>query len=253
MQWSCTRSTTLSTSQNQIVMLGPRLAAGQASRSSETRVTFGVVPLPLRVDPFGDLHAVKDRGTAFGNRGILHDDQRQIVRPWAHQNWICCALEFRGLRHDVLAVPPNTYTGLFFRDEATALATGARPCFFCRRADAVAYIAALEAATGERLNAPSVDRRLHSERIDRESSKRGGNLASRRRLWPVDEELPVGAMVVDENDRVLVVTPRGLRGWAFGELGESQSLSGLRLLTPPTNVAALRAGYLPTTLPLIAG
>jgi hypothetical protein len=31
---------------------------------------------------------------------------------------------------------PNLYTELFFLDEATALASGHRPCFECRREDA---------------------------------------------------------------------------------------------------------------------
>lgn len=37
---------------------------------------------------------------------------------------------------------PNRYTELFFHDEATALASGHRPCFECRREDALAFRAA---------------------------------------------------------------------------------------------------------------
>ena len=206
------------------------------------------MPLPVRVDPFGDLHAVTDRGTVFGNRGILHDDHKRIVRPWAHQNWISCVPEFRGLHHEVMAVPPKTYTGLFFRDEATALASGARPCFYCRRADAQAYVAALD----ESLKAPEIDRRLHHERIDPKARRTGSAVASRRRLWPIEEDLPVGAMVVDEGSRVLVVTSDGPREWSFGGLGRPVQAGQLRLLTPPTSVSALRSGYSPTSVPLIA-
>jgi ribosomal protein S4 len=40
------------------------------------------MPLQNRVTPLGDLVAVAGRGLLMGNRGVLHDDARRIVRPW---------------------------------------------------------------------------------------------------------------------------------------------------------------------------
>lgn len=60
--------------------------------------------LQNRVDPWGQLHAVAERGTMLGNRG------------------------------------GKFYTSLFFLDAVTALAAGHRPCFDCRRKDAKAFL-----------------------------------------------------------------------------------------------------------------
>ena len=40
------------------------------------------MPLCNRVTPRGQLVAVPDRGTMLGNRGVLHDDRRRIVRQF---------------------------------------------------------------------------------------------------------------------------------------------------------------------------
>src|SRR5262245_5520966 len=95
------------------------------------------MPLQNRVTPFGDLIATAARGTLMGNRGCLHDDCRQIRRPFALKRWIACVLDFRGRHRTVMA--PGRYTELFFLDEATALAAGHRPCAECRHADYVRF------------------------------------------------------------------------------------------------------------------
>ena len=98
------------------------------------------MPLPNRVTPFGDLIAVASRGLFMGNRGgRFHRDDRTLgARRWASRQWICCVTEFKQ-RHR--AVWGNRYTELFFLDEPTAFAAGHRPCFECRRRDAVAFAA----------------------------------------------------------------------------------------------------------------
>ena len=44
----------------------------------------GRMPRPLqnRVLPSGEIVALDVRGTMTGNRGVLHDDSRRIVRRW---------------------------------------------------------------------------------------------------------------------------------------------------------------------------
>src|SRR6266511_2726230 len=99
------------------------------------------MPLQNRVDPFGSLIATPARGAWFGNRGgRFHRDDRTLGgRQWASRQWICCALSFKARRHQVWG--PG-FTDLFFLDEVTAFAAGHRPCFECRRKDAVAFAAA---------------------------------------------------------------------------------------------------------------
>lgn len=73
----------------------------------------------------------------MGNRGVLHDDQGHVKRPWQVKRWIVCVLEFRGRKRTVMT--PGNYTELFFLDEATALAAGHRPCAECRHARFIDY------------------------------------------------------------------------------------------------------------------
>lgn len=209
------------------------------------------MPSPVRNDPLGALHAVRDRGTAFGNRGTLHDAGRNVVRGWNHKNWIICLTSFKDRHREIF--PARAYTGLFFRDEATALAVGHRPCFECRRSDADAYFDAWARAThAPRPGAKAMDATLHGERLATGARPRHG-LPGQRRLHTVDGDLPDGAIVLDAATVPLVRAGGEWRPWAFADLGDPVAPTGpLRLLTPPASVAALRGGYRPGTLPLIA-
>src|SRR5436305_13747203 len=91
------------------------------------------MPLQNRVDPCGAIRSWPARGTMMGNRGgALHNDKRELIRPFINRRWITCVLEFKGRRRAVMA--PGRYTELFFLDEAVSLAAGHRPCAECRRA-----------------------------------------------------------------------------------------------------------------------
>ncbi|MBL8588639.1 MAG: hypothetical protein JNK46_08925 [Methylobacteriaceae bacterium] len=188
------------------------------------------MPLQNRVDPFGRLVATPARGTMMGNRGgRFHTDDRTLgARRAAGRAWICCELEFKGRRRDVWT---RGYTELFYLDEATALAAGARPCFECRRAQAHAF---RDAAFGRALRAPEMDRILAAERA-----------APPRRIAARDVgALPDGAMVAIGAQAYLVLDG-ALRPWSFAGYGPAVApLSGdVALLTPPSGVTALRRGY----------
>src|SRR6478735_581650 len=96
------------------------------------------MPRRNRVTPFGEIVAVPERGTMMGNRGVLHDAQGRIRRPWQVKRWILCLLEFRERHREVMA--PDRYTELFFLDEATGLAAGHCPCAECRRKSYNAFV-----------------------------------------------------------------------------------------------------------------
>ena len=104
----------------------------------------------------------------MGNRGVLHDDEGRIRRPWQVRRWILCLLEFRGRHRAVMT--PNRYTELFFLDEATGLGAGHRPCFECRRARFLAFREAWSSGNYGTVppltvRARAIDDRLHGERV----------------------------------------------------------------------------------------
>jgi hypothetical protein len=201
------------------------------------------VPLQNRVDPFGAIHAVAERGSFIGNRGIIHDPATKTLlrRRWTTKAWIICVCEFRGRRRDVMA--KRSWTELFFLDEPTALAAGHRPCFYCRRERANAFAAAFAEGLGRTaLRAPEIDAILHGERL----------AAGNRPTAPDPVKLstlPDGIMIAAEGKPYLLAGQQALP-WSFGGYGKPVPLArlggDLMLVTPPSTVAALRAGYRPT-------
>src|SRR3954452_23433953 len=122
------------------------------------------MPLQNRVTPSGEIVAAPQRGLFTGNRGIIHDPmtKTRLKRRWSSNAWITCVCEFRGRRRDVMA--RRSWTELFFLDEATAVAAGHRPSFYCRRDDANAFRAAWERGNGvSGVRAAEMDAVLHRE------------------------------------------------------------------------------------------
>lgn len=198
------------------------------------------MPLQNRVTPFGELVAVPERGDMMGNRGILHNESRQIVRPWQVHRWITCVTEFRGRRRQVMG--PHTYTELFFLDEATAFAAGHRPCAECRNEDYRRFKALWEQVTGAPTSADQMDATLHADRLT------GRGTLQRKRTYQEDiGALPDGAFIALDSDPWLVW--RGeLQAWsAAGYTTRRPLLSGpVQVLTPRSLIAVMRAGYRPT-------
>jgi hypothetical protein len=198
------------------------------------------VPLQNRVTPFGEIVATPARGLLFGNRGILHDGDRRIVRRWQSRRWIACRLEFRGWHREPMPVSPIRYTGLFFLDEATSLAAGHRPCAECRHEDYVRFRAAWSDGGGVP-RADDMDRILHDERLD------PGRGRAKRTHPARIESLPDGAMVAVDGTAWLVRGRELLRWTPLGYTDRSRRprSGAATLLTPPTTVDAITAGYAP--------
>jgi hypothetical protein len=199
--------------------------------------------LQNRVTPSGDIIATPHRGLFTGNRGIIHDPATRTLlnRRWSSKAWLTCVCEFRGRRRDVMGT--RSWTELFFLDEATAFAAGHRPCFYCRRDDANAFRAAWENGNGvAHASAPEIDEVLHRERLD------GRN--KRLHALPVPlGELPDGAMVQAGDDGYLIARGRALL-WSFDGYREAKNpIRDATLLTPPSTLRALGAGYRPVLHP----
>jgi hypothetical protein len=197
------------------------------------------MPLQNRVTPFGDLVAVPARGLFLGNRGgRFHTDAKTLTaRRWASRQWICCVLDFKGRHRDIWG---RLYTELFFLDEPTAFAAGHRPCFECRRQDALAFAESWQVARNlpTRPTADEMDIVLHRERLDGRAKR-----LPRRKI----DALPDGAFVVLEEggfavrgDTLLRWTPEGYNARQARPRGIT-----VDLLTPPAILAVLSAGYQP--------
>ncbi len=194
------------------------------------------MPLQNRVLPTGEIVAIPERGMFVGNRGIIHDPATRTIlrRRWSTHAWITCVLEFRGRRRKVWQ--KRSWTELFFLDEATSLAAGHRPCFYCRREDAKRFRSAWEAGNRKSdVLAPDMDAVLHRER-----------LASGKRLHPLPmpiEKLPDGAMVQASGESFLIVAGKPLLWTPSGYRAANGGLTDAKLLTPPSTLRAILAGY----------
>ena len=204
------------------------------------------MPLQNRVAPDGALFDDPARGTLLGNRGgRFHVSSTRTLRGRRHatRQWICCELAFKDRRREVWG---TGYTELFFCDEVTALAAGHRPCMECRRADALAYRAALVRGLG--LSAlpsfPEIDRRLDGER-------RCGRTQRRHRAPAA--ALPAGVMIAVEGG-FLALNDSAALPWAPSGYGPAleRPEGVVAVLTPPATVAALAAGYRPRWHPSAA-
>ena len=197
------------------------------------------MPRRNRVDPLGNLVAAPARGLVYGNRGCLHDATGEIRRRFAGRRWIACRLRFRGWhRHPLLQ--PGRFTELFFLDDATALAAGHRACALCRREDYVRLVSVWQGLHAGETGADAIDARLHAERVDPATD---GRLLHEVPL----ARLPDGAFVVRDGEPWLVLGRELLRWSPAGYTTRLRRPSGetARLITPPSLVALLAAGWDP--------
>ena len=210
------------------------------------------MPLQNRVTPFGDIVAIRERGTIMGNRGSLHGNDRQLgTRRWSRKSWVCCRLEWKDIRREVMA--PGRYTELFFLDDATSLAAGHRPCNDCRREDLQFFCQTVGRVLGGATSKPPrvavIDEAMHADRISPNGSKRTYEAAL--------IDIPNGVMFSLDNraDEAWLKWQDGV--WRYSPSGYTLEQnwpreSALQVLTPRVTVLAIKAGYVPTVHPTAA-
>ncbi|MCZ8380920.1 hypothetical protein O6P37_18800 [Mycobacterium sp. CPCC 205372] len=195
------------------------------------------MPLQNRVTPDGDIIATEARGTLMGNRGVLHDADRRIVRRSRNRMWLICLLEFRERRRSVMT--PGSYTELFFLDEAVALAAGHRPCAECRRDRYRAFLDAARVGAGRPVaGAKDLDALLAASR----RAPRSSALAA---------ELPDGVFVDlggrDGGRDLRLLWDGATHRWTPAGYVDPAPVSAaaaeVAVVTPALTVAALRHGY----------
>ena len=197
------------------------------------------MPLRNRVAPDGEIFTTTARGTFMGNRGILHDDRKQIIRTSRNPMWLICRLEFNGRHQEVMR--PGRYTQLFFLDEAVALAAGHRPCGECRRSHYRAYLDAVNIENPSPIGgAKDLDRQLTGS----------------RKAPPVTTglaALPDGVFITLGDNDFRLIWAGELHRWTpagyVDALAMSDAPVDAAVVTPSLSVAALRSGY-PVTVAL---
>lgn len=207
------------------------------------------MPLQNRVDPAGEIHAVSARGMFTGNRGVIHDPQTKSLtgRRWTTKAWIICKCDFRNRKRVVFGRNAHSggpgWTNLFFADEVTALAAGHRPCFECRRAEAIAFADAFARGCGlPTIKAVEMDAILHGQRLAAGNAPQPLNAAQIL-------DLPNGA-IISADARYLAKLNNGFRAWSFDGYGApAPAPNAAALITPAATVDALRSGYRPVWHP----
>lgn len=195
-----------------------------------------------RVDPCGNIIATNARGLWLGNRGVIHNSQREIVRPFKHKAWIICQLQFKERKRIIMA--PERWTELFFLDEATALAAGHRPCFECRKEDARRFKSYWLQGNGDygfdaKTSINAIDNVLHQERIDPKKNK---VIHQRKR-----GDIPDGVFILLDNSPCLVKDGM-LHHWTpfgYDQRFNFPDTPSFKILTPASIVNAIHAGYDP--------
>ena len=202
------------------------------------------MPRQNRVTPLGELIAVPARGLVYGNRGCLHDARDRIRRRYNGKRWIACRLRFKDWHRSRL-MQPGRFTELFFLDEATAMAAGHRACALCRRDDFNRLTEIWQEIHPGRTAADAIDAQLHAERLDARGDRRLHDEVS-------FDGLPDGALVLTGGEPHLVLR-RKLHRWTPSGYGAATAApSRGSLITPPSLVEVLRAGW-DGAVPLIHG
>jgi hypothetical protein len=201
------------------------------------------MPLQNRVTPFSTIIATPERGTFTGNRGVIHNEQKQIIKHHAVKYWITCVLEYKGKRRELMT--PNRWTELFFLDEATAFAAGHRPCGFCRHADFKRFKQLWLQANGKKYGLTAnvkmdvIDNCIHKERLDKNNLQ--------KTFTAILNTLPNGVFIkLNDNTGAYLWHRQQLYQWSFGgyqKITVVDTNQAVQVLTPASYVEVFRLGY----------
>ncbi|MDE2420453.1 MAG: hypothetical protein KGO49_04630 [Gammaproteobacteria bacterium] len=201
------------------------------------------MPLQNRIDPWGQLNADIARGSWMGNRGILHDEKKEIVAPWRHKSWVTCRLSFQSYKREIFS--QNNYSELFFLDEATAFSAGHRPCAECRRDRFNEFKLAWCKANPDRISSnlvsiKEIDTQLH---IDRATLGKQKNTYRAR-----FQDLPEGTFI-DIEGKAHLLWNKHLYLWSFSGYTKISLIikpsTEVTVLTPHSIINMLHQGFTP--------
>jgi hypothetical protein len=199
-------------------------------------------PLQNRVTPFGDVVAIAQRGLFIGNRGIIHDPATKTVlgRRWTTKAWLVCVLDYKGRHREVMG--GRTWTELSRRSG------GAR-----RRSPPVLLLPPQRCR--------GISCRLGQGERRKDASRAGDGCGiTRRAAGPRPQTAPRHTQAYWRSaGRCPVIAAAGEaytiahgRAFRWSELGYQAARDVLHadgLLTPPSTLLAIRAGYRPALHP----
>jgi hypothetical protein len=197
--------------------------------------------LQNRVDPWGNIQAVEAKGYYLGNRGIIHNSQKEIVTTHKIQGWVTCKLNYKNRKREIMS--QGKYTELFFLDEATAFSAGHRPCAEYRRDRYNEFKnkwLLMNRSLIDNTNPliKDIDKVIHRERINRKKKVTYNESLNR---------LPDGTFV-EINSNAYLIRDRKLFQWSFDgyELSDIQiSPDEAIVLTPYSYVQMFFGGFVP--------
>lgn len=204
------------------------------------------MPLQNRVTPEGTIERDSAKGTFMGNRGVLHDANKELKRQFKSRAWITCLLKFKGRKRELMT--PRAYTELFFLDEVTAFSAGHRPCAECRRTRynefRNAWMSTNQYDGSSAIRAPEMDDILHKERLEDDQKV----------TWKSPlAELPHGTMFLSGGECYAVRDDRILK-WSFSGYrpADSETISEkVEVLTPRSVVNIFESGFRPEFHPAV--
>jgi hypothetical protein len=198
-----------------------------------------------RVNPKGTVIESRARGTLMGNRGIIHNKQKEIIKELASKRWITCVLNYKCVKRMVMS--PHQYTELFFLDEATSFSAGHRPCSLCRFEDAKKFKTLWSKLFPNLVKYPIsfhlIDQILHENRV--------GPSGEKKIYMNIVDALPNGTMVSlnQNNDIFYLIYDKKLLLWSedgYVEVLVVKKDIPVYVLTPNLIVEIFKQGYVPT-------
>jgi hypothetical protein len=220
----------------------------EKANAAETKQWSG---LKNRVDPYGDFHSTPERGSWLGNRGILHNEEKQIIKQWDNLAWKTCLLKYgedtrKGETGRDKLFTQGNYSEIFFLDEATAFTAGHRPCSMCRNKRYKEFKSAWAKAnihllklTSENLPYQEMDKELQKDRVDAGGKKKYDSSF---------ELLPPGTMIELGGDACLIWRDR-LFVWSFAGYKPYERkfdpTKKVKVLTPSSIVRIYANGFVP--------
>ncbi len=203
------------------------------------------MPLQNRINPFSKIIATPERGEWTGNRGVIHNEQKEIIKNYAVKYWITCKLKYKEMHRKVMT--PNRWTELFFLDEATAFAAGHRPCGFCRYTNFKLFKTLWLQANGKKYGLTDdvkmniIDNIIHQERLN-ENNTQKTFIASLHTL-------PNGVFVIlPTKEKAYLWHQQNLYEWSFKgytKIMQFNKNQTVQVLTPYSYVEVFRKGYQP--------
>ncbi|OTG66084.1 hypothetical protein [Acinetobacter silvestris] len=204
--------------------------------------------LQNRIDPWGNLQSnPSKKAMLMGNRGVLHNKEKKIIRSWKLKAWISCLTQFKGNKREIFA--EGRYSELFFLDEATAFAAGHRPCSECQHDRSQQFKTAWIQTNrpNQKLKLAEIGTQVHQERITIDQQK--------ITFDAVLADLPIGTCFEYQSETFMITKKNYYLNWSFdGYLYRTDipAHTLLKVLTPRSIVKAFQQGFTPIFYPTAA-